>query len=152
MPLHGARPESVAAAVTVHAPLPLPGVLAAIADVAGEDAALAIAQARGGTQIYLPPAPGADHWLSQLVGHDAALAIGRKFADGHAGVRVDLPLGPTGHVYEQMMLKRAEMDAMIASGRSERDIALATGYTIRTVRRRIAKIGRPVDDRQLPLF
>lgn len=138
--------------MTVNAPLPLPGVLAQIAAVAGEEAALAIARARGGTQIYVPPAPGPDHWLSQLVGSEAASAIGEALADGHAGVRIDLPLGPTGAVARQAAARNAQMDAMIAAGRSERDIALATGYTVRSVRRRIARVGRPVDDRQLGLF
>ena len=51
---------------------PLPGVLAEIAAVAGEDAALAVAAAHGGTQVYIPPAPARDHWLARLVGHALA--------------------------------------------------------------------------------
>ncbi|MFZ5747163.1 MAG: helix-turn-helix domain-containing protein [Pseudomonadota bacterium] len=128
--------------------VPLPGVLAEIAAVAGVDAALAIAEARGGTQIYIPPAPDADHWLARLVGHDAARAIADKLTCGVGGMRVDLPLGPKGHAARI----RAEVDRMIHAGRSERDIALATGYTIRGVRRRAAKIRTARDDRQLPLF
>jgi hypothetical protein len=46
---------------------------------------------------------------------------------------------------------RAKVDRMIDDGRSERDIALATGYTIRGVRRRKA-MRKPGDDRQLPLL
>ena len=38
----------------------LTGVLGEIAEVAGVEAALAIAKVRGGTQIYVPPLPGAD--------------------------------------------------------------------------------------------
>lgn len=126
----------------------LPGVLAQIADVAGEDAALAVAQARGGTEVYIPPAPGADHWLSKLIGIKAARAVAAELTMGVAGLRVELPLGPTGN----MAVARARVDAMLAENRSERDIALATGYTIRAVRRRRAMLGRPRDDRQLTLF
>ena len=38
----------------------LPGLLAEIAAVAGEAAALAVAEAVGGTQIYIPPSPAAE--------------------------------------------------------------------------------------------
>ncbi|MFZ5749077.1 MAG: hypothetical protein ACOY45_15640 [Pseudomonadota bacterium] len=127
---------------------PLPGVLAEIAAIAGVDAALAIAEARGGTQIYIPPAPDADHWMSRLVGHDAATAIAQQLTCGVGGMRLDLPLGPRGHAARI----RAEVDRLIRAGRSERDIALATGYTIRGVRRRAAKVRAGEDDRQLPLF
>lgn len=126
----------------------LPGALGEIASVAGEEAALAIAQARGGTEVYIPPKPDRDHWISQLVGHEAALAIADHLTCGLPGLRVELPTGPMGHAAR----KRAEVDAMIRDGRSERDIALATGYTIRGVRRRRAMIGNPQDSRQLDMF
>lgn len=126
----------------------LPGVLGEIADVAGEEAALAIAAVRGGTQIYIPPEPDNDHWLCRLVGRDAARAICDQLTCGVGPRRVDLPLGPTGHAAKN----RAKVDAMIADNCSERDIALATGYTIRAVRRRRAMLGRPADERQLTLF
>ncbi len=125
----------------------LPGVLADIADIAGEDAALAVAAARGGTQIYIPPSPDRDHWLSRLVGIQAAKAIADRLTCGVGGMRVELPLGPKGHAARV----RAKVDRMIQDNRSERDIALATGYTIRGVRKRKAKL-KPHDDRQLPLL
>jgi len=125
----------------------LPGVLAEIADIAGEDAALAVAAARGGTQIYIPPAPDRDHWLSRLVGLQAAKAIADRLTCGVGGMRVELPLGPKGHAARV----RAKVDRMIQDNRSERDIALATGYTIRGVRKRKAKL-KPRDDRQLSLI
>jgi hypothetical protein len=125
----------------------LPGILAQIADIAGEDAALAIAAARGGTQIYIPPSPDRDHWLSRLVGQHSARAIAERLTCGVGGMRVDLPLGPKGHAARV----RAKVDRMIRDNRSERDIALATGYSIRGVRKRKAKL-KPGDDRQLPLF
>tara|TARA_B100000678_G_scaffold265672_1_gene249967 strand:+ start:651 stop:1034 length:384 start_codon:yes stop_codon:yes gene_type:complete len=124
----------------------LPGILAEIAQVAGEDAAQAIAAERGGTEIYVPPAPAADHWLSRLVGHARALAIGEHLTCGIGGARVEVPLGNHGHQAQA----RRQVDAMIDAGKwSERDIARATGYTIRGVRKRIAMRR---DDRQLNLL
>ena len=128
----------------------LPGALAEIAAVAGEDAALAIAAARGGTQVYIPPDPGRDHWLARLVGHKAATAIADRLTCGVGGIRVELPLGPKGHAARV----RAKVDRMLNQDppASERDIALATGYTIRGIRYRRAMIGRQRDDRQLELL
>lgn len=126
----------------------LPGALGEIAEVAGVDAALAIARVRGGTEIYVPANPGPDHWISRLVGLDNAAAIADKLTCGVGGRRLELPLGPHGHAESQ----RAKVDAMIREDRSERDIALATGYSIRAVRRRRAKLGRPPNSRQLSLF
>lgn len=123
----------------------LPGILREIAEVAGEEAALAIARARGGTQVYIPEKAAPGHWLTELVGLELAGAIIRQLTCEVGGRRVDLPLGPCGHAAGQ----RARVDAMIRDNRSERDIALATGYSIRAVRRRRARIGRPADDRQL---
>ena len=121
----------------------LPHLLAEIAAVAGEDAALAIAAARGGTNVYIPASPGRDHWLSRLVGYQAAQAIAERLTCGVGGMRVDLPLGPKGMIARG----RAKVDRMIGDGRSERDIALATGYTARGVRMRKRK-HRQVDTRQ----
>lgn len=126
----------------------LPGVLGEIARVAGEAAALAIARARGGTRVYIPPEPPAEHWMSRLVGVGAARAIAAHLTMGAGGYRVDLPAGPEGHLGKQ----RAKADALIRAGGSERDIALATGYTERTVRRRKAKLNAPRDTRQRDFF
>lgn len=111
----------------------LPGVLAEIAEIAGEDAALKIAEARGGTNIYLPPVPGADHWLSELLGHDVALTIAARLTCGFP-MRLDVPCGPTSIAART----RAKADRMIAEGRSEAEIVRETGYSGRTIRRRRA--------------
>lgn len=129
----------------------LPGILAEIANIAGEDAALAVAAARGGTQVYIPPVPDRDHWLTRLVGHPAAKEIADRLTCGVGGMRVDLPMGPKGAAARL----RAKVDRMLRENRSERDIALATGYSARSVRRRrrqLLRAGRLKDDRQLPLF
>lgn len=120
---------------------PLPQVLADIARIAGAEAARRVALAVGGTRVYIPPIPGPDHWLTKLVGHAAARKIADHFTAGIGGARVDIPLGDTGFIASQ----QARIDAMILAGRSERDIALACGYTGRTVRRRRARL-KELDD------
>ena len=126
----------------------LPSLLAEIASVAGEEAALKIASARGGTQIYVPPVPSSDHWMTRLIGQEKARAVCAQLTAGVGPRRVDLPLGPTG----TRATKRAQMDRMIIDQRSERDIARATGYTQRAVRKRNAQLGKPKDKRQIPLL
>lgn len=128
----------------------LPRVLAEIAAVAGRDAALAVAAARGGTQVYIPPEPPADHWLSQLLGQDAAKAVADRLNGGiPTGVRVDLPLGPVGYTAQMQAIMRGKIREMLANDMSERDIAMATRYTTRTIRRHRAAMR---DDRQMSLF
>lgn len=126
----------------------LPGVLGEIADIAGEHAALAIARARGGTRVYIPPEPAADHWISELVGQKAARAIAARLTMGAGGLRITLPTGGAGSAAKQ----RAEVDRLLELGRSTRDIALETGYTTRSVERRRAAMNAPRDTRQGQLF
>jgi hypothetical protein len=129
----------------------LPGILAEIAAVAGEDAALAIAAARGGTLVYIPPHPARDHWLAELVGIKAARAIADRLTCGVGSMRVEVPLASKGAAARL----RAKIDRMIEAGGSERAIAMATGCHIRTVRRRRAQLlngGQIRDDRQLNLL
>ena len=126
----------------------LPGVLAEIAEVAGEEAALAIAKVRGGTQIYVPPVPENDHWLCRLIGREEAKAVCDRLTCGVGPRRVDLPVSPE----RGAAAVRAKVDAMIREERSERDIAIATGYTIRGIRMRRQKLGIQRDDGQLTLF
>lgn len=126
----------------------LPGILAEIAEVAGEDAAMAIARVRGGTSVYIPPVPANDHWLCRLIGRDEAAAVCDRLTCGVGPRRVDLPLGPGGFA----ALQRARVDALIREDLSERDIAQRTGYTIRGVRMRRKKLGIKRDDGQLNLF
>ena len=127
---------------------PLPRALADIALIAGDEAARRVAGAVGGTQVYIPPMPGPDHWLSKLVGLEAARKIADHFTAGVGPARVEIPLGNTGFIASH----QARCDAMLLAGRSERDIALALGYTIRGVRKRRARLKAQRDSRQGSLF
>ncbi len=129
--------------------LALPGILAEIAEVVGEDAALAIARVRGGTQIYVPPVPTAGHWLCELIGSDRAIAVCDLLTGGVGPARVDLPLGPVGF----QASARAKVDALIRDGSfSENQIALQTRYTTRGIRKRVAKNRELANSAQIKLI
>lgn len=120
----------------------LPPTLAEIADLIGSDKALAIARERGGTRVYIPAHAIDDHWLVDIVGRDAADQLCAAFARQY----LEIPLGPRSAIGKI----RADVDRMIEEGHSERKIALATGYSIRGVRKRRGR--RRDDPRQRSLF
>lgn len=108
----------------------LPGVLAQVAQAAGLEAAVRLAQARGGGRAYIP-APEAlhdRHWLVLAVGMEAALAI----ASALGGNEVEVPLGPfagnRAHVW-------AAIERGLNEGLSVEQAARQVGVTARTVRR-----------------
>lgn len=107
----------------------LPGLLAEIADVAGVDAALAIAAAKGGTMAYFPAYPDANHWLCQAVGEEKAKLIARAVCTGRGGLELLVPMGPKRSRIEVWR----KISDMIAEGHSKTDIARACGVHVRTV-------------------
>ena len=109
----------------------LPAILAEIADAAGFDAALRIADAKGGTRAYFPAQPEPDHWLVVLVGSDRARAIGAALAPGKSGIELEVPMGPSA---SQAKRWRTIID-MSAEGRSKPAIARAVGVHHKTVQR-----------------
>lgn len=123
----------------------LPSLLAEIAQVAGLDAALKLAEARGGTEIYVPAAAPSGHWLADTVGIEAAAAICAHFTGSGPGCRLELPNGPAGSIAQL----RRKVDRMISEGKSEREIALACGYTGRGVRLRRAKARAALEQEDL---
>ncbi len=108
----------------------LPGVLAEIASIAGESAAVAVARARGGTRAYIPGEDGLrdGHWLVAAVGMEAARAIARRLGGGD----VDVPLGP--YAGSRARIHQAIREGL-RSGQSEAAIARMAGVADRTVRR-----------------
>src|SRR3546814_837892 len=90
-----------------------------------------------------------DLWLCRLIGRDEARALCRHLTYGQGRPRrVELPLGPAGAAAKV----RAQVDRMLRDYRSERDIALATGYTIGAIRKRRKKLGLQINPAQLSLF
>lgn len=109
-----------------------PGVLADIAAVAGDGAALAVALAKGGGPAYFPSSPGENHWLTLAVGLEKARVICAALAVDHGrGGTIPVPLGPIGRRADTW----AEIRRLDAEGLSEREIARRTGVDGRTVRR-----------------
>lgn len=126
----------------------LPGVLAEIAEIAGEAAALAVAGAKGGRRAYIPAAGNLtrDHWLVEAVGLDAA----RKIAMRLGGGEVPIPLGPAGSRARIWHIIREGIEA----GLTAPEIAARVGVDEKTVRRhRNGHSGvRRTDPRQRDLF
>jgi hypothetical protein len=119
----------------------LPGILADIADIAGNDAAYKIASSVGGTRVSIPPRAVEGHWLTELLGFELANEICTGLAtldpDGKLrGVRDELiPRGPAS------ILKVARRRALEAleKGASARDAARISGLHERTIWRMKAK-------------
>lgn len=124
--------------------LGLPPVLRTIADAAGVTAALKLAQARGGTRIYVPHRVTDDHWLAELVGLAAAQEIARLYA----GENIDIPLGLTGSAQNARRAAREALDA----GASVAQAARAAGITERTVYNLRSREGRRQNPDQGNLF
>ncbi|WP_288804173.1 hypothetical protein [uncultured Novosphingobium sp.] len=86
--------ESVPALTAGEAMPHLPTMLATIAEVVGEEAALNIAEAHGGTEVHIPLTPDPDHWLSELIGQPEAAVVAAALAM-QVGLRVKIPFRPT---------------------------------------------------------
>lgn len=138
-------PRSSSSKAASRSPGWLPALLAEIAQVAGLDAALKLAETRGGTEIYVPAEAPDGHWLAEAVGAQAAAAICAHFTGSGPGCRLELPTGPAGTAAQI----RRKVDRMIAEGKSESQIALACGYTGRGVRMRRAKARASLDQEDL---
>ena len=122
----------------------LPPMLTEVAQIAGLPAALALAQLKGGCQVYIPPRMRDSHWLVQCVGRAAADAIGEHFGNQ----RVVIPMGNT-RFYARAARRAAEL---LAEGRSLHEVARYVGVHTRTVSRVKARMIGNGDDDQGNLF
>lgn len=131
----------------------LPPLLNTIADVAGNEAALALARARGGSRVSIPARAKDDHWLVEVVGREAADKICDHFRVGTngTGVALDIPTGPESPMNKLLDNNRKSIDQMLADGVSVDLIARRVRVHRTTVFRRKAKTGI-VDTRQSDLF
>jgi hypothetical protein len=125
----------------------LTGVLATVAEACGQGAALALASAFGGRELYVPAADsiGEDHPLARALG----LASARRCADALSppGRRL-IPMGPTSTPRR----RREAILRMKAEPKSHSFIAQALGIHLRTVERVVAAAGLTADDSQPGLF
>lgn len=122
---------------------PLPQTLADIARVAGVPAALALSREKGGAVVYIPVAPGEDHWLVKCVGLEAARAIAAEFGN----CRILIPLA--GNRFYARAARAAAQ--MIEEGSSTSETARQLGIHVRTVFRHKRRM-RGGDDTQGDLF
>jgi hypothetical protein len=127
----------------------LPGVLGEIAELVGEQAAIAIASRAGGTRVYFPAHADDKHWLVQSVGRDAADKVCAHFTvDGVRGQRIEIPLF-VGGTYRQAVRAIAErVHKMDKEGASSTEIVRKVGVTQRSVHRHRARHRGKKDDKQ----
>ncbi len=125
--------------------LHLPPKLNEIAEVAGLVAAVAIAEARGGTRVHFPARAPDGHWLVELVGREAADKLCEHFrARPAGGSEVLIPVGPKN------FYARARRRALELRGaKPVAQIALDLGVTQRVVFKWFADVP---DTRQGVLF
>lgn len=114
----------------------LTGVLFEIAAVAGMDAAMAVARAKGGVKAYFPARPKEGHWLVDAVGMEAARTICTALVSGRSGLEIDVPIGPAG----SRDSARQVIETAYAGGMQAKDVVRLTGVSERTVRRHFAKL------------
>ncbi|CAM5764675.1 helix-turn-helix domain-containing protein [Bosea minatitlanensis] len=113
----------------------LPPLLAEIAEVAGLDAALAIAEAKGGQQVFIVAHLRPDNWLVRAVGLDKARVVSDHFCSGRLRQKLTIPLGPAGS-YQALRRRTARaLEEAASRGASANQMAAAAGVTTRTVHR-----------------
>lgn len=110
----------------------------------GDAAAVKLLAAYGGTRIYVPAEPAANHKISEAIGTRAAAQLARHLASGIGGLWIELPRGPSGAAAEA---RRRLLAAAAMPGKSEAQIAREQRVHGRTVRRARAKIR---DDERSP--
>lgn len=113
----------------------LPALLAEIAEIAGIDAALAIAHAKGGIMARISSRLTPDNWLVKTVGMEKAEAISRHFTSGRGRIDLEIPLPPTNS-YKQFLRQRAQSyERALAETDNIFQAARMAGTTRRTIQR-----------------
>ena len=127
-------------------------LLAEIAEVAGLEAALAIATARGGTIVNIPTGKRKSNWLIDCVGPEAAEKIAAHFTSGHMRLQLDIPLPPTNS-YRQFIRQRvALINKALTETNSVQKAALMSGTPRRAIQRHKARMRALKSSNQGDLF
>lgn len=114
-------------------------LLAEIADVAGLEAALKIAEARGGTIVNIPAGKRKQNWLIDCVGPEAAEKIIQHFTSGYTRLQLDIPLPPTNSYSQFMRQRRTVIERAVAETNSVQKAALMAGTHRRAIQRHNAR-------------
>ena len=105
----------------------LPGVLREVAEEAGVRAALKLADAFGGRELYVPFKLTDEHPIVEAIGKEASAKMVKLYGGG----RVLVPLDPNASASRQ----KRTIVKMLREGKSVQTIAGACGCHIRTVLR-----------------
>ena len=130
----GAFSPKSAAALTAQLE-PLPGILQEIAEVAGRDAALAVAEAKGGQDVFIVARLKSKNWLVRAVGLQRAQLISGHFTSGQSRQKITIPAALSSAHLAEKRRREARIIEAIERGDTANQIAEACGVHIRTVRR-----------------
>lgn len=122
----------------------MPVVVAEIESIAGTEAALKLALAKGGRSVYIPFDVDESHWLAQVVGLEAARKICNHYRVGNTGVRLLIPTA-------KLAIQRRRLREALEAGASAPEAAQAAGMHERSAYRE-RKRKRFKDNRQKSLF
>jgi hypothetical protein len=115
--------------------------LAEIASVIGRQATLSLAEAVGGTRVYIPALATDDHWLVKAIGRELANKLCDHFSvssekDTRRGQRIEIPNAPATGAFQKLRDEvRNHVGRLDQEGKSSRQIALEVGITQRAVHR-----------------
>lgn len=112
------------------------GLLAEIAEAAGEHVAAKVAAHCGGTRVDIPARPRADHWLVKLLGEEDAAKVSNYLAilDADGRRKGHTPRSPSRWAPWRSATSRAGLFWMSwRKGRDVRAAARAAGVHERTV-------------------
>lgn len=123
----------------------LPGILGEIAEVAGKEAAWALAMSYGGSRIYIKADASPGYWLVELVGAEAASKICAHFKVGRSGAYLLIPQA-------KQTEQRRRLYQALADGMSADAAALAAGMHVRSAFRARKKLKEEDDDEQFKLL
>lgn len=140
------RPVEVEPLDEDHDPLSgQPELLREIAEVAGVEAAITLADRRGGNRVYFPRPDtlGPHHWLVDCVGATPA----RLLCEHFYGIELELPIGSLSKAE-----RHARVQRLIAMGWTSSEITRAVGCTRRTVKRNRRAVRERTDGVQLDMF
>ncbi|PWE52136.1 helix-turn-helix domain-containing protein [Metarhizobium album] len=126
----------------------LPALLVEIADVIGLPAALKLAEAKGGQQVFIPNQVEPDHWLAQLLGLNDAQQLASYFTHETGAKGIVVPKAEALRYGRRMELVKK----LLAEGRSANDIAARANLTRRDVFRKKQQLRERQQLPQLDLF
>ena len=128
----------------------LTGLLAEIAEVIGDEGALAIAAAKGGARASFPtPERLHDgHWLVAAVGIDRARALCQHFKVRATGQQFSVPVGPQGGYRAQQRARARALRKALEAKASIDEAARMVGVDRSTVIRAKQRLKKPHDTDQ----